>query len=137
MDFPLHRRRLGGQPHARRPRRYHRDGRQVAAVRALAGARLHLGLPIPPPTVAEAAFMTGASASYVEAAIAVLRAEDETLIEAVRTGEISLLKAAAQVKRRAELITALRRASPDDRAAAGRVLGVAAIFDECVVPNLD
>ena len=35
-------------------------------------------------------------------------AEDGAFIEAVRTGEIALLKAAAQVKRRAELITALR-----------------------------
>ena len=81
--------------------------------------------------------MAGTHVGYIQAAIAVLRAEDETLIEAVRTGAIALLKAAAQVKRRAELITALRRASPGDRAAAGRALGVAAIFDECIVPNLD
>jgi hypothetical protein len=124
-------------PRRHRSRPYHQNGEQVAVIRALTGARLHLGLPIPAPTLSEAARMAGTHVGYIQAAIAVLRAEDETLIEAVRTGEIALLKAAAQVKRRAELITALRRASPDDRAAAGRALGVAAIFDECVVPNLD
>ena len=94
-------------------------------------------MPIPPLTLSDAARMTGSNVSYVQAAITVLKAEDAALVEAVRTGEIALLAAAAQVRRRADLITALRNASAEDRAAAGRALGVAAIFDECVVPNLD
>jgi hypothetical protein len=129
------RRQVSPRRHHSRP--YHRNGQQVAAVRAFTGARLHLGMPIPPLTLSDAACMTGSNVNYVQAAITVLRAEDAALVEAVRTGEIALLAAAAQVRRRADLITALRNASAEDRAAAGRVLGVAAIFDECVVPNLD
>ena len=129
------RRQVSPRPHRFRP--YHRNGQQVAAVRALTGARLHLGMPIPPLTLSDAACMTGSNVSCVQAAITVLKAEDAALVEAVRTGEIALLAAAAQVRRRADLITAFRNASAEDRAAAGRALGVAAIFDECVVPNLD
>jgi hypothetical protein len=68
-------------------------------MRAFTGARLHLGMPIPPLTLSDAACMTGSNVNYVQAAITVLRAEDAALVEAVRTGEIALLAAAAQVRR--------------------------------------
>ena len=64
-------------PRRHRSRPYHLNGEQVAVIRALTGARLHLGLPIPAPTLNEAARMVGTHVGYVQAAIAVLRAEDE------------------------------------------------------------
>ena len=63
-------------PRRHRSRPYHQNGEQVAVIRALNGARLHLGLPIPAPTLSEAARMAGTHVGYVQAAIAVLRAED-------------------------------------------------------------
>jgi hypothetical protein len=113
-----------------------RGGEQAAAVRALTAARLHLGTPIPSPTLAAAARMCGTNVTYTTAAITVIESEDEDALKRVRRGEVSLPRAAAQVKNRAALITALRQASPEDRAEAGRVLGVATIFDELVAPNL-
>ena len=133
----LHVTRRQVSPRRHRSPSYHRNGQQVAAVRALTGALLHLGMPIRPLALRDAVCITGSNVSYVQAAITVLKAEDAALVEAVRKGEIALFAAAEHVRRRADLITALRNASADDRAAAGRAFGVAAIFDECVVPNLD
>jgi DNA N-6-adenine-methyltransferase (Dam) len=106
---------------ARRDRKRNRrvrDREQVAVIRALLAARLHLGLPIPRQTLAEAVKKTGSSLGYVPAAVTILKAEDERLVDHLSRGRIPLVPTAAQIKRRAELIAALRQASPEDRVAA-------------------
>src|SRR5262249_40156963 len=102
----------------RRRRRRNRGGEQVAVVRALTGAMLHLGMPIPPQTLAQAAKMTGSSVAYIQAMLIILKAEDKDLIEHVSRGLLPLVSTAAQVKRRAELIAALRQANAEERVAA-------------------
>lgn len=103
---------------AKHPRVRNRGGEQIAVVRALTGAMLHLGIPIVPPTLAGAATMSGSSIGYIQAAMLVLQAEDEALVNRVRRGQVPLLTAARQVKRRVKLINALRKASAEDRVAA-------------------
>jgi hypothetical protein len=93
-------------------------------------------MPIPSPTLAAAARMCGTNVTYITAAIKVIKSEDQDVLKRVRRGEVCLLRAVTQVKNRAELITTLRQATPEDRVAAGRVLGVTTIFDELVAPNL-
>jgi hypothetical protein len=80
--------------------------------------------------------MCGTNVTYITAAITVIKSENEDLLKRVRRGDVCLLRAATQVKNRAKLITALRQATPKDRAVAGRVLGVTTIFDELIAPNL-
>ena len=58
-------------PRRHRARPYHQNGEQVAVIRALTGARLHLSMPIPAPTLSEAARMAGTHVGYIQAAIAV------------------------------------------------------------------
>jgi hypothetical protein len=99
----------------------------------MTAAKVLRGLPLGISTQVEAATAFGSNVHYVEAAITILRSEDETLLEWVCRGDIPLVKAAAAVKRRAELITALRQASTEDRViATGRVLGVDEILDIAV-----
>jgi hypothetical protein len=128
--------RFDRQPTKRRYRRRHRrvrDGEQAAVVRALTAACLHLGLPIPISTQAEAAHKTGANVSYVKDVITVLQAEDAVLLDNVLRGAISLVAAAKVVRKRAKLISALRQASEEDRTvAASRVLGADGILDLAV-----
>jgi hypothetical protein len=72
----------------------------------------------------------------VEAAVWVLQAEDPALLKDVLSGRKPLLAAAAEVRQRANLIVAYRKANPEDRAAAGPIIGVANVFDEMIVPSL-
>jgi hypothetical protein len=90
-------------------------------------------LPVQPSTLAEAARGTGANVSYVKDVVTVLLAEDAILLDNVLRGAVPLVAAAKAVKRRAELITALRRASAEDRAiATSHVLNVDEILDLAV-----
>jgi hypothetical protein len=102
----------------------------------MTAARIALGLPLTVTSQREAAQLTGSNALYTAAAATVLQSEDPALVTDVLVGRIGLLTAARQVKRRADLIAALRAAAPEDKAAAGRVLGAAMIFDTLVTPAL-
>jgi hypothetical protein len=121
---------------SRRQRHQIRKGSRRAAVQALAGARLWLGAPIPLPTQAEAAVMTGSTRTYVQAAAVVIEHGDVTLIARVEAGHESLLQAAERVKNRVKLVRAFRTASPADLKDVGRSIGPELIFDRVVSPAL-
>jgi hypothetical protein len=120
-----------GQP--RRSRRRHQPD---AALRAITGAKLLLGAPVQPKTQAEAAELVGSTRPYIAAAAMLLEAEVPALIEGILRGDVSLLGAAASVRKRARLVRAYRQADRSDRKALGEVVGVARVFDDAVAPLL-
>jgi hypothetical protein len=120
-----------GQP--RRSRRRHQPD---AALRAITGAKLLLGAPVRPKTQAEAAELVGSTRPYIAAAAMLLEAEVPALIESILRGDVSLLGAAASVRKRARLVRAYRQADRSDRKALGEVVGVGSVFDDAVAPLL-
>jgi hypothetical protein len=118
----------GRSPHIQR---YHR-----AARRAFMGANLHLGVPVAPLTLNEAAAAVASTPQYVAAATIVLQGDDPNLITRVLRGDVSLPNAANQVRARVKLIAAFQNASPDDRIALGKAVGVDRVFDDSIAPLL-
>jgi hypothetical protein len=109
-------------------------GKRVAVLRALTGARLYgNGSTI---SLADAAESVGSNVRYVRAAVTILKAENPNLIWEVLWGPGNLLATAAKVRKRADLVAAYRKASPDDRKVFGWTVGPATVFDEVVVPAL-
>ena len=78
-------------------RRRFRHGQRAAAVRAFTGARLYLNCAVP--TLAAAADSTGSCPAYIQAAIILLKADNASLTAEVLAGRVSILQAAAQVRR--------------------------------------
>lgn len=74
--------------------------------------------------------------AYVGAAATVIENEAPALINRVLQGHISLLAAAASVRKRTRLLQAYRDADQDDRKALGKTIGVDAAFDEIIAPSL-
>ena len=74
-------------------------------------------------TAKVAAVCTNSAPAYVRAAVVVLKAEDEPLLDAVLRGEKSLLQAAKRARRVANLVNAYRAASDDDLVATAKILG--------------
>ena len=123
---------------ARQARRPHSHARRhhAAALRALTGAKLRLGLPVVPRTLHEAATLVASSPSYIEAATVLLQSDDQTLIKQVLRGNVCLLEAAARVKPRVRLVKAYREATPGDLRAFVDTIGVDRLFDEAIAPTL-
>jgi hypothetical protein len=117
-------------------RRYRKHQRADATSRAFAGAKLVLGIPIQAKTQAEAAELVGSTRLYVAAAAVLLEAEAPALVEEVLGGSVSLLDAAASVRKRVRLVKAYRQADRSDRKALGEIVGVASVFDDAVAPLL-
>jgi hypothetical protein len=117
-------------------RRRFRGKLRAATVRACTAARLHLGMPIPQPSIKKAATMTGSNSLYVAAMVVILKSEDSALLSDVVLGEIPILKAAAIVETKARLIAAYREASVADRVALVKAVGAEEIFDKTLVPAL-
>ena len=107
-----------------------------ATLRAFTGAKLLLGIPIQAKTQAQAAELVDSTRLYVAAAALLLEAEVPALVEEVLCGDVSLLEAAASVRKRARLVRAYRQADRSDRKALGEVVGVASVFDDAVAPLL-
>jgi hypothetical protein len=80
-------------------------------------------------TITKATVVSGSSRPSVEAALTILKSEDEQLQARVLTGCISLQDAAARIKRQADLIASYRSTWPADRAAFVRPVGPEAMFD--------
>ena len=72
--------------------------------------------------------------AYVGAAATVI--ENEAPALSVLQGHISLLAAAASVRKRTRLLQAYRDADQDGRKALGKTIGVDAAFDEIIAPSL-
>jgi hypothetical protein len=116
------------------PRRQFKNGRRNAAVRAFTGAQLVRGKIAP--TVAAAAERCGSTPAYVQAALAILAAENTSLVADVVNGRVPLLATAREVKRLGELVAAYRKASAADRVAFARAVGPTVLFDTSLVPAL-
>jgi hypothetical protein len=117
-------------------RRHFRHGLRAAAVRAFTAASLHLHKSPLVSALASAAECTGSNVSYVRAATVLLKANNTSLIGEVMAGRIPLLQAASQVRHLVNLVEAYRAASPEARAAAGRTVGIDAVWDEMIVPGV-
>jgi hypothetical protein len=111
-----------------------RDGQCAAAVRAVNGARGFLDHRFS--NLATAALCCGSCASYIRAAIVLLKSENAVMLERALRGEIPLLAAAAQTQRIAKLVNAYRAASAADRVAFARTVGPTTLFDSTLVPAL-
>jgi hypothetical protein len=126
---------LFGQPRSRQ-RRHRKYQHAAAASRAFTGAKFLLGIPIQAKTQAQAAELVGSNRLYIAAAAALLEAEVPGLVESVSRGDVSLLVAAASVRKLARLVRAYRKADRGDRKALGKAVGIDAIFDDSIAPLL-
>jgi hypothetical protein len=95
--------------------------RQTAALRAMTGARLFAAGMVD--SIAEAAVSVGSNRANVHAAVTLLKAENRTLVDQVLAGEVSLLRAAKQARRVADLVAAYRAASQADIIQAAKIVG--------------
>jgi hypothetical protein len=92
-------------------RRHFRSGQRAAVVRAATAAKLYLEKSVP--TLAAAAEACGTNVAYVRAAVALLKAEDPSLL----------------------LVNAYRSATDEDRVAWARAEGAEHIFDVLVAAS--
>jgi hypothetical protein len=114
-------------------RRRFRRGQRAAAVRAFTGARLYLNCAVP--TLAAAADSVGSCPAYIQAAVILLKADNASLAAEVLAGRVSILQAAAQVRRMVDLVTAYKLAQDPDRVAFARACGVERIFNVLVAAS--
>lgn len=126
----------GQSPRHRVRRRRHRvrNGRRLAAVRALTAARLCRNGAFS--SVVAAAEACGSNRIYVAAMLEIVAAENTALLNDIIGGNIPVLTAAAQVKQLSKLIAAFRTASADDRVAFARTIGPTVLFDNTLVPAM-
>jgi hypothetical protein len=117
-------------------RRHFRNGQRTAVVRAMTAAALYLGKPVVAHTLADAAEKCGSGIRYVEAAVTLLRTNDEALIATALAGDRSLLEIATEVRRRANLVTAYRKASAADKIALAKAVGPSVLWDDVLAPVL-
>jgi hypothetical protein len=122
MEGSLYRLPRSRRQRVSRRRQFH-NGRRRAVVRAITAGRFYLARQVP--SIAAAAEACGSNILYVQAAVALLKSESDTALRQVLTGHASLLKAAAQTRRLAELVSAWRNTLPEQRAEFGRTVGVA------------
>src|SRR5262245_34679062 len=90
-----------------------RNGKRAAALRAFTAATLYASGSAP--SLAIAAACCGSCTQYVRAAVVLQRSENRALIKNVLAGRVDLQRAAAQVRRVADLVSAYRRAADEDR----------------------
>jgi hypothetical protein len=98
-------------------------------LRAVTGARLVQKYKF---TVHEAALMVGSNPVYVKAGLVLLQSENSQLRDNALAGRISLLAAAAKAKPVAKIVAAIRAATADDLAIAGRIIGAKAVWETMV-----
>jgi aminoglycoside phosphotransferase family enzyme len=87
-------------------------------------------------TITQGVVLTGSSRPSVEAALTILQSEDDALLANILWSGVSLSNAAAQVKRRAKLIASFKAATPEDRAAFGKTIGIAEVWDSAISPSI-
>jgi hypothetical protein len=122
--------------HTRQDRRRHSKRHHAAALRAFTGARLLLGLPVTPATQQRAADMVASTTQYIAAAVTILQAGDQQVVDDVLAGRVPLLVAASEAREFVKILTALRAARPDDLAKAGAAVGVDRVWDRLIAPNV-
>jgi hypothetical protein len=147
----------GLRPRRRRRRQFNPDGERLAVKRGLTGAKLYLAGWFP--SLKTAAEAVGAGVDYVRAAVALLRAENTSLLRKVLAGETPMLaaargtlqlaaavaayKAMVEADRKAfasitgataDLTDHLARSVPSKRAEAARGIGAEAVWEQMVLP---
>jgi len=85
----------------------------------------------------KAAESCGSNVAYVRAAIALVRSENQTLINTVIRGFVPILTAAKQVQQLGQLIAAYRSATVPDRIAFAKVVGPTTLFDTMLAPAVE
>jgi hypothetical protein len=135
VSFPLsdvgngHKRRKRLNPH-----RQFISGQRSAIVRALTAAQLlREGTA---ETATMAARMCGSCPQYVKAAGILHQNGDQKVIAAVLNGDRSLLEVARGIERVSKLVKIYKAASPAERVAFGKAIGVPRLFDQAVAPSL-
>jgi uncharacterized membrane protein YecN with MAPEG domain len=120
--------------HRQSPRRHYKNGHRAAVVRAATAARLYLDGSVP--SLAAAAEACGSNIHYVRSAVALLKAEDSSLLGLAMAGWVSLTGAALQAGRITvnEAVTSWRVWTPEQRAEFGRSAGVAEVWDFAISP---
>jgi len=113
-------------------RRQFRNGRRLAAVRAITAAKLYLSKAVP--TLKAAVEACGTNYNYVRAAIILLKAENTSLLARVVAGEILILAAAREVERLSKLVASYRAATANDHVAFAKIVGPTVLFDDMLVP---
>jgi hypothetical protein len=110
----------------RRRRAQVRHGRRLAPWRAITGAQFYLAHVASEAgvTLQEAADSHGASATYLQAALKVVRTNDERLVKRVVHDQVPLLAAEQIALARTQLIQGCKAASPEDREALFRATGL-------------
>jgi hypothetical protein len=91
-------------------RRHFRGSVRAACMRAFTGGRLYLRGEFP--TLEDAAAHVGSCKPYVEAAITLIKSDDQQLIQRVMHGNVSILVAAESVKPLVMLLAGFAQASP-------------------------
>jgi hypothetical protein len=125
---------IGTARHRRQSLPLYKDGYCTAAVRALTAGRLIIKGEAP--TYRAAALRCGSTATYVRAAVTLLRSENRSLIAAVARGNVPLLAAARGMQQLGTLVWAYRQASAADRVAFAKAVGPTVLFDTSLVPAL-
>ena len=87
-------------------------------------------------TITATSLISGISRPSIQAAVLLLQNCDDAQVTDVLNGRRPLIQAAKSIRNRARLIEDFRAASPEDRAAFGHTVGVAALFDSAVAPSL-
>jgi hypothetical protein len=139
---PVFRRQRASVRRRQSPRRHFRNGHRAAVVRATTGARLYLDKAVP--SLAAAAESCGSNVQYIQAAVALLQANDPSLLNLAMAGWVSLIRAAnqARLRRKMERVTvdeavaSWRVWTPEQRAEFGRGAGVADVWDHAIAPVL-
>lgn len=103
--------------------------------RAFIGADLHRNrVELVSPTMKQCARLAGVCIPYVTAAIDII--DDPDARDAVLRGDLNILDAAKRSHARGTLVDLIQRSSPEELAAAARVIGVDLIWDSMLQPNL-
>jgi hypothetical protein len=117
--------------------RHFRDGQRAAAIRAETSACALLNLPIQVRNEKDAATKTGSNSAYVGALVAVLETGDELLLQWVRSGQVSIIKAGEIARTRLNFLRSFHKMKPTERAAAAQELGVDVVWNTMLSPALD
>jgi hypothetical protein len=125
-------------------RRHFRHGCRAAAARAFTAAEIYLDKRVP--SLAAAAMHCGSNVPYIQAAIALIRAETtrhpQGMRQSVLEGRASLLAAAHAARQRQEaaritvekMAAVWREWTPAQRANFGRTVGAGEIWDDAIAP---
>lgn len=126
-----------GDGHTRQARRPRRNLQYSnAAWRGYIGAMMRLGVPVTASSLHDAATKVGSSPMYIAAFTTLIEAEEKHLIDAVLAGQVSLLEAAAHVRKRTKLVKAYQASDADARKTLGEHVGVNNIWDDVIAPAL-